>query len=81
MLNIEGMEYGVEKLHDLVVKQDEWISSGDIQYVCLLWYFPVSMKYVFMYDQFTDCYVDEPQQESSNGPSEWYGDNQEQEMC
>jgi len=23
MLNIEGMEYGVEKLHDLVVKQDE----------------------------------------------------------
>jgi hypothetical protein len=36
MLNIEGMEYGVEKLHDLVVKQDEWISSGDIQYVRLL---------------------------------------------
>ncbi|CAF3892752.1 unnamed protein product, partial [Rotaria sp. Silwood1] len=25
------MEYGVEKLHDLVVKQDEWISSGDIR--------------------------------------------------
>ncbi|CAF1432497.1 unnamed protein product [Adineta ricciae] len=25
------MEYGVAKLHDSVVKQEEWISSGDIR--------------------------------------------------
>lgn len=81
MLNIERMEYGVEKLHDLGVKQDEWISSLDIRYMCRLWYFPVSMEYVFMYNQFADCYIDESQQESGNGASEWDAQNQEQKMC